>query len=217
MTRRWLVTSVDTAGVATLQLTISALYQERTTPSGDVLKYDSANPDKSTPQLAAALSGFVNTPLATIRVDAKGQVVEVKTSKSPAHIYENELPFLGELPPVPFAPAVTWHRAYKITLGPPLGTGEKYDAVQRYTCKAVSADAATVAFITDLKTAPKAAADAVPLWQMLPAGELVWDLKNGRLHSAKLTIDKELKGHQGEGSCCKFQSTLTVQYAGDKP
>ena len=54
-------------------------------------------------------------------------------------------------------------------------------------------------------------ADAIPLWQMLPQGEIIFDAKAGRLHSAKLTIDKELKGHQGEGSACQFTSSLTIQ------
>ena len=86
---------------------------------------------------------------------------------------------------------------YKITLAPPLGTGEKYDAVQRFTCKSVVGDLATVVVSTDLKTPPKAPADAIPLWQMMPQGEVVFDVKAGRLHSAKLTIDKELKDQFG--------------------
>ena len=43
-------------------------------------------------------------------------------------------------------------------------------------------------------------------------GELTYDLKNGRLHSAKLTIERELKNHQGENSVCRFSSTQTVTY-----
>jgi hypothetical protein len=216
MTRRWQVNAVDSAGIATVQLSITALYQERTTPSGDVLLFDSANLAKSTPQLKDALAKHLNTPLATLRIDPRGQVVEVKESKSPAFTHENELPFLGILPATPITTGATWERNYKITVGPPLGTGEKYDAIQHYSCKSVTADTATVTLATDLKTAPKAAADAIPLWQMLAGGELVWDVKNGRLASAKLSTDKELKGHQGEGSVCKFQSTLSIQYVGDR-
>jgi hypothetical protein len=106
----------------------------------------------------------------------------------------------------------SWERAYKITLAPPLGTGEKYDAVQRYTVKTVSADTATLTLTTQLKTALKAPADVIPLWQMLPVGEVTLDLKNGRLHSARLTVDRELKEHQGKDSTCRFQSTQTIQY-----
>ena len=37
LTKRWQVQAVDAAGVATLQLSMSAMMQERTTPSGDTL------------------------------------------------------------------------------------------------------------------------------------------------------------------------------------
>src|SRR5205085_2669902 len=106
----------------------------------------------------------------------------------------------------------TWDRSYRITLSPPLGTGEKYDAVQRYAVKSVTADMATLSLTTALKTPPKAPADAIPLWQMLPAGEVTIDLKNGRLHGARLTVNQELKEHQGKDSACRFQSTQTIQY-----
>ena len=61
-------------------------------------------------------------------------------------------------------------------------------------------------------TPPKAAADAIPLWTFLPAGEVTYDLKNGRLHGAKLTVERELKNHQGENSVYRFTSTQTVTY-----
>jgi hypothetical protein len=216
VTKRWQVTAVDAAGVATLGLSLASMFQERTTPSGDVLRYDSADPEKSTPALKDALSRFVNTPLATIRVDGLGRVVEVKESKSDASSYENELPFIAVLPEAGLRPGQSWERNYRITLAPPLGTGEKHDAVGKYTCKSVTADLATISLTTELKNNPAAAADTIPLWQMLPSGEVVWDVKNGRLHSARLTITREVKNHQGENSSCSFNSTLTIQYVGDR-
>ncbi len=216
VTKRWDVVSVDASGIATLKLSLVAMIHERTTPSGEVLRFDSANLDKSTPQLKDAMSRFVNTPLATIRVDPYGRVIEVKEAKSGAASFENELPFLVLLPGVLPKPAQGWERTYKITLAPPLGTGEKYDAVQRFTCKSITGDLMMLSLTSELKNPPKAPADAIPLWQMLPQGEVTIDIKAGRLHSAKLTIQKELKDHQGEGSVTKFQSTLTLSWAGDK-
>ena len=215
VTKRWQVTAVDASGVATMQMSLVSMLQERTTPSGDVLRFDSANLDKCTPELKG-MAAFLNKPLATIRVDGLGKVVEVKESKADASGFENELPFLALLPGAMPRAGQSWDRAYKITLTPPLGTGEKYDAVQHFTCKSVSGNLATITVATELKAPPKAPADAIPLWQMMPQGEVVFDLKAGRLHSAKLTIEKELKGHQGEDSHTKFQSTLTVTYVGEK-
>src|SRR5262245_54622890 len=216
VTKRWQVAAVDAAGTATLHLSLTKMYREQSTPSGDVMVYDSDNPDKSTPELKKVLAGFVNTPLATIRVDAFGKVVEVVKSHSGPASFENELPFLVALPATGVKLNDAWERAYKITLPPPLGTGEKHDAVQKYRCKALTADVATIALTTELKTPPKAAADAVPLWQVMPEGEVVIDVKSGRMYSARLTINKELKNHQGDNSSCSFKSTLTILYAGDR-
>ncbi|MFO0877002.1 MAG: hypothetical protein U0840_06480 [Gemmataceae bacterium] len=214
--KRWDVTAVDEAGVATLQMSLVSMMQERTTPSGEVLKYDSAAPDKSTPQLKEAMAKFLNTPLAVIRVDTSGRVVEVKESRGGMGSFENELPFLVVMPAAAIKAGDTWDRDYKITLPPPLGTGEKTDSVQKYTCKTATADQVTIALTTQLKTAPKVEVDVIPLWQMMPEGELIFDLKQGRLHSAKLVIQKEIKGHQGENSSASFKSTMTITYAGER-
>lgn len=210
--KRWQVTSVDALGIATMQMSIVSMAQERTTPSGDVLKFDSAQLEKSTPELKEALSRYLNTPLATLRVDPFGKVLEVKEAKTGAGSFENELPFLIQLPPTGVKVNDLWHRDYKITLPPPLGTGEKHDAVQKYLCKSLSADRATFALSTELKSPPAVPADAIPMWQLMPEGEVVLDVKNGRLHSAKLRIDRSLKNHQGENTSCSFKSSVVIEY-----
>jgi hypothetical protein len=217
LTKRWQVTAVDAQGVATLQLSLSALMQEMTTAKGETLLFDSANPDKSTPELKEQMSRYVGQTLAVLRVDGYGRVVEVKESKfGPASRFESELPFIGVIPPAPLKAGQQWERPFKITLDPPQGTGEKYDAVQRFTCKASDNNAVTISVATDMKTQPEAAADRVPLLQKLLEGEIVFDYQAGRLKSASLKVEKELKGHQGEGSSYHFTRTYTAQYLGDK-
>jgi hypothetical protein len=99
-------------------------------------------------------------------------------------------------------------------LEPPQGTGdEKYAAVQRYICKDVADNLATVSLTTEVKGIPAAQEDQVPLWQMQPEGEIVFDLQAGRLQKATLKIDKEAKI---EGGNTHFQSIYTEQYVGDR-
>jgi hypothetical protein len=217
LTKRWQVVGVDAAGVATLQLTLLALRMEMTTHTGDVLKFDSAAPKDSTPELREQLRKFVGPPLAVLRVDGTGKVLEVKESKfGPASRYESELPFVGVLPVEALRQGLQWERAFQITLEPPQGTGEKHAAIQKYVCKSVAGYAATVGVMTELKAPPPAVADRIPLQHYLPEGEIVYDLQAGRMKSAVLKIDKELKGHQGEGSSYHFQSQYTEQFVGDR-
>jgi len=215
-TRRWQVLEVDAAGAATLQMTLVALTLETTAPSGEVLRFDSSDPEKSTAQLREQVGRYVGVPLAVLRLDARGNLLEVKTCKfgTPSR-FESELPLVGVLPPEAPHPGLTWDRQYKITLDPPHGTGEKYDARQHYTCKEVSERFLTMTLATELKSVPAALADQVPLLQKQPEGEWVFDVQNHRLHKASLRIEKELKNHQGEGSSYRIQNRVTEEFVGN--
>jgi len=207
VTKRWDVLDVDAQGTATVQLKLLALKIETTTPGGEVLQFDSTNPEKSTPQLRQSLASFVGPTLAVLRLDGRGRVIEVKESQfGPASKYENELPFVGWLPERMPRPDHTWERAYRITLAPPQGTGEQFAALQCYRLTNFTAETMTVRLTTELKTQPAAQADRVPLLQLLPEGEFVFDHKAGRLLSATLKIDKTLQNHRGEGSSHHFKS-----------
>jgi hypothetical protein len=214
--KRWQVVSVDAAGAATLQLSLASLRLETTTPGGDKLLFDSIEPEKSAPEMREQLGKFVGKALALLRVDSQGRVLEVKESKfGPASRYENELPFVGVLPADGLKPGQEWQRDYKITLEPPAGAGEKYDAVQKYVCKSVVDGVATATMTTALKT-PLPPAEQAPLLQLQPEGEIVFDLKAGRLKSASLKIDREVNCHQGEGSSYHVQATYTEEFVGDR-
>ncbi|HMC63341.1 MAG TPA: hypothetical protein VKI65_00225 [Gemmataceae bacterium] len=211
--KRWQVLNVDNAGVGTLQLSLTALRIETTTPKGETLLFDSANREKSDPQMWEQLSKYVGQPLAVLRVDGRGQVVEVKESKhGPASRFEAEPPFIITLPDEAPKQGEVWERGYRITVEPPDGTGEKYDAVQQYACKSITPDSATLGLKTQLKTQPQALADRIPLFRMLPEGEVIFDTRYGYLRSARTVIEKELTGHQGEGSSYRFKSTYTEEY-----
>jgi hypothetical protein len=215
--KRWQVQDVDAAGVATLQLSLDKLRLEKSTASGDVLVYDSSDPAKSDPQMKEQLARYVGQPVAVLRLDGFGRLVEVKKSEfGPASRFEADLPFQIVLPGADFRDGQYWERNYKITLEPPQGTGEKYDAVQRYTCKEVTTAGATLLVSTTLKTMPDSLLDRVPLLQLQPEGEVVFDAQSGLMRSARLTIDKELKNHQGEGTSYRFQRTYAEEYVGTK-
>jgi hypothetical protein len=215
--KRWQVLEVDGTGVGTLQLSLVALRMESTTPGGEVLLFDSSDPDKSDAQMREQLAKYVGPPLAVLRVDGRGRVVEVKECKhGPASRYESEPPFVLTLPEKGIQAGQTWERAYAITVAPPQGTGEKYDASQNYVCQTLQRGMATVALTTAVKALPASLLDQVPLLQMQPEGRVFFDTQAGRLQGVVLRVEKELLGHQGEGSSYRLQSNYTEQYAGDK-
>jgi hypothetical protein len=215
LTKRWQVLDVNARGIATLQLALASLRLE-TESDGKRLLFDSAKPQESDKELAEHLGRFVGSPIAVLRVDARGKVVEVKESKhGPASRFETESPLIVVLPGDDLQAGRHWDRRYKITLDPPQGTGEKYDAVQKYECKATDDRTATVTITTVIQSLPKTLLDQVPLLQMQPAGEVVFDKIAGRVQRARLEISKELPGFQGDGSIYQFRSVYTEQYVGD--
>jgi hypothetical protein len=208
--KSWKVVEVDAKGTATLQLSLLSLRLETTTPNGEVLLFDSANQQQSTPQLREQLSKFVGQTLAILRVNVQGKVVQVKESKfGPAGGYDSEPPFVLTLPDG--GPQKTWERSYKITLPPPQGTNDQFDAQRKYEVTKYTDKSMTVTLATALKSPPAAAADQIPLLQMQPEGEVVFNLQTGLLESARLLVNKEVKGHRGEGSSYKFRSNYTEQ------
>jgi len=213
--RRWQVLDVDAAGVATLQLSITALRYEAVPEGSEPTVYDSAQPEKSSEQMRKQFS-YIGQPLAVLRIDPQGKVLEVKEARSgfaSAAKFESDPAFKMVLPAAALTAGQTWARDYQITLEPPQGTGEKFAAVQRYSCKSLADNLATVMMTTEVKNPPAAQDDQVPLWQMQPEGEFVFDVQAGRLQKATLKIDKEAKLANG-GS--RFQSIYSEQYAGDR-
>lgn len=215
--KHWQVLDVDPAGTATLQMSLLSLRIESKTPSGETMVFDSAKPAESTPQMREQLSKYVGQPLVVIRVDARGRMVEVKKCEvGSASRFEAEPPFVLTLPETDLQIGQSWERSYHITLDPPQGTGEKYDALQKYECRSVQDGAATIVLGSMVKNPPASGADQIPLLQMQPAGGAVFNIQAGRMERAYLRIDKEVNGHQGEGSSYKFQSTYSEEYVGDR-
>jgi len=208
--KRWEVTAVDPQGVATLKLSVTAMRHEQSRPNGGTLLFDSAKLDKSTPELREQMSKFIGQTLAVLRVDSAGRVIAVQQGS--AAKYESEPPFALRLPGKAVTANQAWERTYEVTLEPPVGTGEKFAANQRYNLTKADDKLATIRLTTQLKNQPENVADRIPLLQNQPQGEIVFNIAAGRLESANLRIDQQLDGHQGEGSSYHFTSTYREVY-----
>ena len=124
--KRWQVLDVDSAGVATLQMSLQALFFETTPPAGEPLVFDSTHLDKSTPELRKQYENYIGQPLVVVRIDGQGKVLEVKEAR-PGHSaarYESDPAFKLLLPVEALKVGLSWERSYQIVLEPPLGAGE---------------------------------------------------------------------------------------------
>jgi hypothetical protein len=203
--RRWKVADVDAQGVATLEMTIASMRWERKLPTGETDIFDSAAPDDLNKNEMAKVIGPV---LAVIRVDRLGKVVEVKEGKfaSPQR-FAVDLPFKIVLPESGPKPGQMWDRAFSIKLDPPQGTGEKYDALQKFVVKAPVNGLTTIGTSTTIKEMPAQAADQIPLLPMMLEGDVYFHETSGRYYAARLKLKKELLNHAGEGTKYVFESS----------
>jgi hypothetical protein len=204
LVRHWKVADVDAKGVATVEMSIASMRWERKAGKVEDV-FDSTKPDDLN---KSEMAKHVGPVLAVLRIDSKGAVVEVKESNvGPATRFAADLPFKLTLPSAEPKVGDSWERPYTIQLDPPLGTGEKYAAVQKYTCLEPKGGFLTVGLTTQLKDPPAQAADQIPLLPLTQEGTIFFHAPSGRYSGARCKVERELKNHQGEGSSYKFTST----------
>lgn len=207
VSRRWTVTEVDDKGVATMEMTITAMRWEQKLPNGEMDVFDSAKPDDLNKNEMAKLIGSVQ---AIVRIDPRGQLVEVK--KGNAGRFAADLPFKIVHPEKEVAEGGTWERTFKIKLDPPQGTGETYDAIQKYTAKPAVNGYYVVGIQTTVKDMPKEAADQIPLLPILTEGDVYLHPKTGEYRAARFQWKKELANHAGEGTKYFYESTYSENF-----
>jgi hypothetical protein len=205
LTKKWTVKAVDASGVGTLELSITAMRSEYRRPDGSSRVSDSANAED-----AKEMAEFLNVPVVTVKVDPRGQLVDVKEAKAgSATRLHAELPFRLTLPEAGPVAGQKWDRAFTTKLDPPLGTGETYEYAQQYTAAAVKDGLLPVEVATALKAPPKALAERVPLVPLLWEGQVYFNTVAGKYHAARLRVKAELPNYQGEGTKFEFESAYT--------
>ena len=177
LAKRWDVKEVDGAGTATMTMTITAMKQEITRPvinKDGKLANESITMDSATPEGAKDMAEFLNKPILTAKIDARGGVVEAKSAggDSAANRLQAELPFRVMLPEKATEVNATWEREFKVKLDPPLGTGERHAAKQTYKLRATQNGYAVIGVGTAFANPPTATADLLPLLPWIWEGDV---------------------------------------------
>ncbi|MCS6867059.1 MAG: hypothetical protein RMJ56_17410 [Gemmataceae bacterium] len=203
LVRQWKVQEVDKQGIATLEMSITEMKSEFRQPDGSVTTADSTQPAD-----AKAMANYLNTPIVVLRIDSQGKIVDVKQAKggNAARIYA-ELPFRVEWPEKWPQTGGTWERRFTFKLDPPLGTGESYEFLQKYTEKGTTSEGLfTAGLETTLKNPPPTPGEQLPLLPLLWTGEVYFNTRTGQYQAARLKVQAELMHHQGEGTKYRYES-----------
>ena len=206
--KKWTVKTVETDGSASVELITTAFKQEVSQTVGD------AKPvirvlDSTVAEDAKAMT-FLNKPILTLKIDPLGKISDVKSDNATAADgLQANLPFKVTLPEAALTANISWERTFDVKLPPPLGTGEKFAAVQKQTFRGMNKDFAIIGITTALKVALDDAALMPAIIPVLWEGDVFFNAKTGQYHGAKLTIKKEIANHQGEGTKFRYTSEYT--------
>lgn len=205
--KQWQVLQVEPDGTATVQLSVPRLKVQHRLPNGEVWEYDSASPDAGAEALRERFHRFVNRPLATYWIDPWGRVVEVRNHTGlTTGATAAELPFTVCLAAQGVQKGQTWSRSYHHALTTPSGARAEVELEQQFQVRSIHNGQVVIAFTTQLRDQPRDLAARLPLLQVQPQGEAIFDLQLGLIVSARYVSAGVVEGHHGETSRYEFTS-----------
>jgi hypothetical protein len=205
--KQWQVLNVEPDGTATVQLSVPRLKVQHRLPNGEVWEYDSASPDAGAEALREKFHQFVNRPLATFWIDPWGRVVEVRNLAGlPTSANAAELPFTVCLAAQNVQKGQTWSRSYRQAVTASNEARAEVELDQQFQVRSIHNGQVAIAFTTQLRDQPKDVAARLPLLQVQPQGEAIFDLQLGLVISARYVSAGVVEGHQGEASRYEFNS-----------
>lgn len=203
--KTWTVTEVDDAGVATLEMTITAMRQEINQATGDEKPMRNIL-DSTKPEDAQAMT-FLNKPSVTIRVNPQGELIEAKSANDGvADRLKVELPFRVMLPKAAIKTGSNWQNKFVLKLPPPLGTGEKFDGIHKYSLKGFNGDVAVFGMKTELVKPLEDTGLMPAIMHSLWNGDVFVNTKLGTYAGAKLNIKKEIANYIGPGTKLSYEN-----------
>lgn len=203
--KEWKIIETGGTSTTTIEMKVLSLLIETVKPNGELLKFNSEQPEGP---LKETLLPIVGPVVAKLKVDNLGRVIEVVQCKfGKASRFDTEPPFGAVLLGQKSFPGQTWQRKYSAIVEPPIGIGEKIELIQNYMTKSVDNRFVTFYFETISEKPFKNSIEEASILQMMPKGILTFDKHIGLIRSADLTIDREIKDVSGPGSIYRFRSS----------
>jgi hypothetical protein len=212
------VVSVDSDGTAWIELAIEEARMSAQFGEGEPLCFDSQNPEEC-PKAYKHVRDIIGKPLAQAHVSPRGELLSTKPllgaggseTTKPAKADgslsdEASRNFLVEFPEHPVKVGESWNNTYKVNVRVGQSLRQPVTLQRSYELVEVADDLATIKLRTALITPIRDGMVLAQLIQMTPEGTMVFDLKNGRMVSRTLTIDKTEVGVIGGSSAMHAKS-----------
>ncbi len=208
--KRWKILEVAANGDATIELSIEKMRMERQIGNDKATIFDSESEAKDSKEETAQLKKMINTKIVVLQVNRSGDFIKLVESKfGSKNRFVTDLPFKLVLSSQELKKDTTWDRKYKITLDPPQGAGESFDATQNYTVLVPTNGLESIQVQTEIKDYPKDANLQIALLPTLQNGTIYFHSQTGRYYGSRLTIEKNIDDYQGPGTKYRYACTLS--------
>jgi hypothetical protein len=208
-TKLWRITEVDAAGNITFTHMVENVAMWQQVTGREEVSYDSTR-DNKPPAQYEQVAESVGVPLATIKMNAAGRVLDRKDERPRVTLSVAQL-----APPLPAGPVRigdTWQEPQEVTVHMKDGSFRKIKTRRVYALAKVEDDIATITVRTDILTPygddPRI---EVQLVQKLSHGTLKFDLAAGRVVHQQLEQDERVLGFSGADSLMQYVARYTEE------
>lgn len=203
----WEVTDIDADGNMTFVYRINYVNLAQSVGEGEELKYNSLI-DLEAPDIFKQVAETVNTPLATITINGRGQVVERdKELKNLQGVGELTLP----LPEEPVKVGGSWSVPRDLRVKMENGVHKKIKVRELYTLEKVVAGLATIKIESQPLTPVSDPTVEAQLVQLLSKGVIKFDIDRGRLVKKELNWQEEVIGFRGPDTRLRYDAKFTEE------
>lgn len=199
----WRVTGVNKKGEMTFVYQINSVALAQQVGEDEELSYDSKS-DEEIPDMFRKVAETVAKPLATVTINAQGQVVDRDEEMNAPNLGMGDLTI--PLPATRVVVGGSWNVPRELRAKSQNGVYKKIKVREHYTLEKVAAGVATISIVTQPLTPISDAGIEAQLLQQMSEGEIKFDINRGRLLSKRLDWSEEVIGFEGPESWMRYDA-----------
>ncbi len=204
--KSWTVDRVDTVGNMTFVHAIESVKMWHQIGENDPVSFDSRNVD-DVPLEYESVVDKVGRPLATITINAHGQVLDRKTNLKSAKFGAGDITI--PLPKNPIAIGHQWYVPSNLSATDKSGRRLQLKSRIHYTLSNVKGQNAFISFRTEVLTPIESEKVRSQIMQQMTKGYLVFDMERGLPTRKEVEWDEKVHGYEGPNSFLSYAGKLS--------
>lgn len=211
--KAWLVTDVNPKGEMTFEYRIKSVELKQSVGDGNEVTYSSTSKDE-VPPMFKPVAESVGKTLATVRINARGQVLDRDKEMKAPKLGMGDLTI--PLPEKAIAVGERWSVPRDMRVKLESGAFKTIKVRELYTLRKVATGVATITIETQPLTPVNDPAVEAQLIQQLSKGEIRFDIDRGRMLSKRLDWSDEVVGFRGADTSLRYDSKFTEELVGKR-